>query len=336
MPHSYAEGACLIDPNVDQPQRIWLARSSILDGRQEAKHRIAHEQLHLIFADSDGLHAASPAQLLNSAAPETAIACPNLPDRAPEEIQIWAYEHLTEKQEEQVRSHRQNECDLRLAYLETTFTQLILELQDKLNESQHAQLFGNENLEETQQLTNHINHLKLRKQQRLDELALMSRLSANLPELVTSAIIVPAPTTVTRPGQGIPMRRDDEVEQIAMGVVMEYERKRGWKPVDVSQEGEHYDIRSESPTGEKRFIEVKGRAQSGTLILTGPERDKLDQLGARAFLYIVTHCRSEQPCLRMIQNPIPQLSPEMFYRQVQFLVSETDWAEKGEEAVIDA
>ena len=127
------------------------------------------------------------------------------------------------------------------------------------------------------------------------------------------------------------MRRDDEVEAIAMDVAMRYERSRGWTPTDVSQDGEHYDIRSEGPNGEKRFIEVKGRSETGAIILTGPEVDKLRQLGGRAWLYIVTFCKASRPRLRIIQDPITHLTPEMLYRQVQYLVQETDWVEQGEE-----
>jgi hypothetical protein len=93
-------------------------------------------------------------------------------------------------------------------------------------------------------------------------------------------------------------------------------------------------VRSESPTGEKRFIEVKGRAQSGAVIITGPEMDKLRQLASRAFLYIVTFCKGERPCMRVIQDPIPKLSLEMLYRQVQFLIEEQDWSGKGDEVEI--
>jgi hypothetical protein len=127
------------------------------------------------------------------------------------------------------------------------------------------------------------------------------------------------------------MRRDDEVERIAMSVTMRYERSRGWTPYDVSQDGEHYDIRSESPAGELRFIEVKGRAQTGAIMLTGPEVDKLRQLGERAYLYIVTDCRGKRPRLRIICDPMAHLAPEMLYRQVQWLVQDADWSRKGEE-----
>jgi len=124
-----------------------------------------------------------------------------------------------------------------------------------------------------------------------------------------------------------------------MEIAMRYERNRGWKPIDMSKgkpidmskEGEHYDIRSEGPGGEKRFIEVKGRAQTGPIVLTGPEVDKLRQLGEQAWLYIVSFCKGVRPKLRMIQGPISKLNPEMLYRQVQFLVEEHDWVQRGEE-----
>lgn len=127
------------------------------------------------------------------------------------------------------------------------------------------------------------------------------------------------------------MHRDDEVEAIAMDVAMRYERSRGWTPTDVSDDGEHYDIRSEGHDGEKRFIEVKGRAQSGGIIVTGPERDRLQQLGERAWLYVVTYCKGEKSRLRIIQNPFSKLIPEMLYRQVQYFVEENDWARQGRE-----
>jgi hypothetical protein len=123
---------------------------------------------------------------------------------------------------------------------------------------------------------------------------------------------------------------------MAMDVAMRHERSRVWNPVNVSHDGEHYDIRSESPKGEKRFIEVKGRAQSGALVLTGPELDKLRQLGDRAWLYVITSCKAEQPRLRMIQDPISKLNPEMLYRQVQFLVEEADWMAQGAEINSDS
>lgn len=77
--------------------------------------------------------------------------------------------------------------------IETTFTDLIFDLQEQLNDYQQAQLFGDDDPEERQKLERRIGQLRERKVQRVAELELMLRLSANLPEIITSAIVVPAP-----------------------------------------------------------------------------------------------------------------------------------------------
>ncbi len=331
---AFAKGALLVDPNIAKPQRLWLVHSTIEDGRTEKRKRLAHEQLTVVAMDHIGLRATSPSYLLNCLPPEGDPPMPDLAGRSTEEIQAWAYEEITEKQLRYFQTVRAEECDLRREYLNSAFTDLILELQGELNDLQQAQLFGEDNSEERERLQRRIKELKARKSERLKELDLMMRLTANLPDVLTQAIVVPSPVAALEsekdvPAKGIPMRRDDEVEAIAMDVAMRYERSRGWTPTDVSSDGEHYDIRSEGPNGEKRFIEVKGRSQTGAIILTGPEVDKLRQLGERAWLYIVTHCKGEQPRLRILQDPISKLNPEMLYRQVQFLVKEADWGKYG-------
>jgi len=337
---AFAMGTCLIDPNVAKPQRIWLVRSTIEDGRRETRKRLAHERLMVIAADHMGLRMTSPSYMLNCIPLDGEISEPDIPKRTIEDIQAWAYEEVTEKQLKHVLTNRSEECDLRREYLNTAFTDLILELQDELNDLQEASLYHDDNAEERERLQLRIEELKNRKVDRLKELDLMMRLTANLPDVLTETIVVPALETSTEPDdmtptKGFPMRRDDEVEAIAMEVAMQHERSREWQPFDVHNDGEHFDIRSESPSGDKRFIEVKGRAQSGPIVLTGPELDKLRQLADRAWLYIVTHCKSDQPRLRIIQDPIVKLSPEMLYRQVQFIVPEEDWAGQGEPATAD-
>jgi len=259
----------------------------------------------------------------------------DLAERSDEDIQAWSYEVITEKQLRRVKDLRQEECELRREYLNTAFTDLIIDLQDELNDLQQASLFGEENADERDRLHRRIDELKERKAIRLRELELMMKLSANLPEVITQAVVVPAPLVAVsiekQPSPGFPMRRDEEVEAFAMNIAMRYERVRGWTPYDVSKDREHYDVRSDGPKGEKRFIEVKGRADSGDIVLTGPELDKLKQLGDRAWLYVVTFCKSERPRLRIIEDPIPKLNPEMLYRQVQFVVAESDWGAQGEE-----
>ncbi len=330
---AFAKGAVLVDPSLAAPQRIWLVHSTVQDGRVESRKRLAHERLAVIAADRMGIRATSPAYLLDCVPPAEKAELPEAPILTAEEIQAWAYDQITEKQLEVVSAVRAEECELRRSYLNTAFTDLILGLQGELNDFQQESLFGNDNVQERERLEKRIAALKVRKVDRMKELDLMLNLTANLPDILTQAIVVPAPVAAVDGGpgpmRGVPMSRDDEIEAIAMNVADRYERNRGWNPFDVSKDGEHYDIRSESPSGDKRFIEVKGRAKTGGIVLTLPELDKLRQLGPRAWLYITTFCKDERPRLRIIQDPVSRLHPEMLYRNVQFFVAESDWSKQG-------
>jgi len=112
------------------------------------------------------------------------------------------------------------------------------------------------------------------------------------------------------------MRNDPEVEAFAMQWVMDYERKRGWQPEDVSQkrDGSGFDIRSVEVTNsdteipEVRRIEVKGRAQlNQDVSLTVNEWRKAQQLGDSYWLYVVWGCKTANPRLLTIQNPAKKL-----------------------------
>jgi len=188
---AFATGSTLVDPNTPQPYKFWLIRSTIEDGQHESKKRLAHERLRLVVGahlcprpNEIELRALSPAYLLNCVAPDSPTELSVLPSLSADEIQLWAYEQITEPQLNEVKSNRQEECERRRDYLNTTFTDLILELQDKLNDLQQAQLFGEDTTAECEKLDARLNTLKERKQVRLKELEQMVKLNANLPEIV--------------------------------------------------------------------------------------------------------------------------------------------------------
>ena len=61
---------------------------------------------------------------------------------------------------ERVKAHRNEECRIRRNYLNTAFTDLILELQGELNDLQQASLLGEHNTEERERLEGRIEDLK--------------------------------------------------------------------------------------------------------------------------------------------------------------------------------
>jgi len=119
-----------------------------------------------------------------------------------------------------------------------------------------------------------------------------------------STIIFTTPSESTGGAVASPARIK-ELEDTAMRIAMEYERKEGRVPEDVSMR-EHYDILSRDPrTGEIRFIEVKGKAGLDLEIeLTEAEFNTAREKRDKYWLYIVYGIDTKMPRLLAIQNPV--------------------------------
>ncbi|HEY7347584.1 MAG TPA: helicase-related protein [Ktedonobacterales bacterium] len=100
-------------------------------------------------------------------------------------------------------------------------------------------------------------------------------------------------------------RRSDEVERIAMQTAQHYEERHGGVVEDVHDPTLKlgFDLRSTRPDEPPRLIEVKGRARAGEVELTPNEWAQAQNHGERYWLYVVFHCETPAPELRVIQNP---------------------------------
>ena len=108
-----------------------------------------------------------------------------------------------------------------------------------------------------------------------------------------------------------------------MKTAMDYERKAGRMPEDVSTQNLGYDILSTDSAGRERYIEVKARSVSGGVTLTRNEWVTAEQLASDYFLYVILNARTE-PELYIIENPAEQTHP-----QVQYSISLKEIEEKG-------
>ncbi len=126
------------------------------------------------------------------------------------------------------------------------------------------------------------------------------------------------------------MVTDTEVERIAMQVTMDYESTQSRTPEDVSKENLGFDVRSCGKDGQRRYIEVKGRAGSGPVALTPNEWFKARRFQDEYYLYVVLNTASS-PVLYMIQNPADVLKPDEQV-EVRYLVSVNEITLKGERA----
>jgi len=123
--------------------------------------------------------------------------------------------------------------------------------------------------------------------------------------------------------------RDDEVEKIAMRVAMEYERRHGRIPIDVSKEKIGFDIRSINENGDiLRRIEVKGRARTGDIIMSENEWKQAKNLGDDFYLYVVYNC-STNPVLNIHQNPAESFTPKKTVK-VMYVLPKEEILKEGE------
>jgi hypothetical protein len=242
----------------------------------------------------------------------------------------WAYSHQTEPLLEATEKMVKEDTESRREYLQTAFQQIILDIQGEINELQKKILFSDDEKVQQKLMMKEAryNALKVRKKERLAQLDNMIELFPVEPEVLGCAYVLPLNQVEYRNTFG--MSRDDEVEAIAMKVAMDYETEHGRKTSDVSKDNVGYDVKSIDVQGNKRYIEVKGRAGTDGVMLSENEMNRLAQLGTKAWLYIVTECRSESPILNIVNDPARKLVFEQKTKGVQFYLPLSEWQSKKE------
>jgi len=324
------KGTVLISPDDKDEYFAFFVKSQIVDNRQNKKDdSIANERLMMVCRNTSNEYTiTSPARFIDLYPPAQfakPIVPPPIADQ--DEVLQWSFMNVTQAQFEETKKHVEKDTLLRKEYLETAFTQIITDLQGQIQEMQGKLLLGDNKVQDKiMKKQERINELIQKKHKRLDNLTLMMQLNPRAPEVLGCAYVVPLSNVEYEAHYG--MSRDDEVEEIAMQTVLEFEIKDGWMPIDVSAENEGYDIRSISPEELKRYIEVKGRSGSdGSVMLSENEMNRLTQLGDAAWLYIVMNCKNN-PQLYRIQNPAKALKFELKSKGVQYFLPMAEWKDK--------
>jgi SNF2 family DNA or RNA helicase len=321
------KGTVLISPEDSEEYLAFFVKSQLTDNRPHRRgDSIADERLLLVHQKPGGdFQITSPAKFLDLH-PPTQFAKTIAPPVSISEDSVvqWSFEQITMPQLQETQERVQADADKRREYLETAFTQVILDLTGQIQELQQKMLFGDtrgqDKLDAKQQ---RIRELSERKQKRLRELHQMQQLAPKPPKVLGCAWVVPLSQVEYTGHYG--MSRDDEAEAIAMATAMAYEESQSWMPHDVSANNEGYDIRSVGPHGLKRYLEVKGRSGSdGSVMLTENERNRLAQLGDTAWLYIVINCKSS-PELFRIQNPANTMNFEQKSKGIQYFLPMKTW-----------
>jgi superfamily II DNA or RNA helicase len=130
-------------------------------------------------------------------------------------------------------------------------------------------------------------------------------------EFLAHALVVPSGEAADRE------QLDADVEAIAVQFASAYEEASGGKVRDVHTpplaraaglpENPGFDLLSHRITGEKRSIEVKGRAGTGEVEVTGNEWARACNLREQYWLYVVYDCATPNPRLVRVQDPFETL-----------------------------
>jgi hypothetical protein len=133
-------------------------------------------------------------------------------------------------------------------------------------------------------------------------------------------LIAPGPVTFVAHALVVPSSDPQDIEQheanvemLAMKVAQAFEEAAGAKVLDVHTPGlaraaglpdnPGFDLLSVRPSGEKRSIEVKGRAETGVIEVLANEWAKACNLRQGYWLYAVYDCATPSPGLVRVQDP---------------------------------
>jgi hypothetical protein len=252
-----------------------------------------------------------------------------------EDIEEWSLDHVLEPYLAELQVERAHETGIIRDYLRRSFDTLIARSQGKLMEYEQRAARGIDMGLSIQDERRHLDDLRRRQATRAAEVEREALLALGAPEILGVAAVMTvndAGRSTLRTGER-PMRRSDLVEEAAMAYAVAHETGRGWAVEDVSAQSPGYDLLSRGPTGEVRYIEVKGRAGVGAVELSANEWLKAEQLGEAYWLYIVTDALTS-PGLHVVQDPAHRLAREEVMPQVRYRVAQQGWrrvAEQGPE-----
>jgi len=311
---------------------LWFVRGSVEDGFGEP----AAQRVFCIYQTPDGEFEQVHPSILWDLKPATEVEPPEtlveiLDDQDPMHSHLFT--EVLEPFRQDVEEERAQDAEIKEKYGLQSLNQMISESDQKLLEYQQRESSGEDMRLAIQNEERRYERLEERKKELKKEIELEQNITLTTPEVIGSAIVLPFEEVSPEPEggeEGVPMRRDDEVEAIAMQKAMAYERERGWIPEDVSAENLGFDVRSrkisDGDTEDVRYIEVKGRAQTGEVRLSSNEWKKARRFDDKYWLYIVTHTKTEtEPELTTIQNPGEKLDLGRNIFATGFKIPQQDW-----------
>lgn len=314
-----SKGACFLDPEGRSDGYIIFYEGYISDGF----NKVAGRRLFSYYISRDltivnSIHPSIIWDLVEGNADENDVI-------DIEELKKKAYVSIIEELKvyrDEIKNERDRQANIKMKYGVESLKQLILKLDRELIELNMKKERG-ENVDiviwnKTNQKDKYCKALDDLKESIEKE----SNLSINNPVFITAVRVKPMLNIDDS------MYTDEEIERIGMSIAMEYEEKNGRSVEDVSRENLGFDLRSIDSNGNIRYIEVKARADRGSISLTQNEWFKAQRLGDDYYLYIVWNAKSN-PELKIIQNPAKNLNAKERVEMVRYIIDANEIINKA-------
>ena len=311
-------GGIFVDPSRRYDGIIWFFEGEVKDG----KGAIAGKRLMAFYDDGNKIENVNPAILWDFVPIEN-----NTPIKLDvEERKRKAIEYAikgVEAYKKELMEERKRQAEIKRKYGIKSLDYLISRLDADLAELYERQEKG----EKVELAIRNKEERKRKYEEALEELRKEIEreisLTVSMPRLLGVVMV--------RKGTEEEMMEDEEIEKIGMEMAMEYERRNGRHPEDVSKENLGFDIRSRGKD-EVRYIEVKARKDFGSVALTPNEWFKAKRFRQQYWLYVVVNA-AKKPELYIVNNPYENLEAFEKVEVVRFVVDKEEILEKGEKVI---
>ena len=305
-------GAIYFDPQTDEPYLFYLASLSVVRQTDEEPH-VLDEMLIGIKQFSDGRCEETPAHLLLTLTPRTAQQ--SIPSTLSTEwfnlanetqfVKSFVCENFGHPRLSDIRDELQSQLENRIRQIQVSSNLRKAELLEQRRNLKDAVVKGMPAAQT--KLNNCEQELSVlptkREQAEADlvkeiENTQLGPVTIYVRAFVTPSLIEEIPTKTLR-----------DAEAIALKIAIEYESRRGAEVRDVSNPNlkKGFDLQSTHPTGEVRYIEVKGRTGVSSVELTANEWRQAANHRDRYWLYVVYHCDTDAPQLYPCRDPFGTL-----------------------------
>jgi SNF2 family DNA or RNA helicase len=289
---------------------LWFIEGELSDGQGQ----VAGKRVFSVFQNIKGEFEKVNPSIIWDLAPADNVVLTETQRRMfgkKNDVEEYAITEIMFPYKEEIEKQRKKESDIKEKYGLRSLDYLLQESNDKL-------LHYQEQLEEGKDMNIAIINEEKRKEDfeekhsaLVEEIKLEKEITVSEPKILGSAAVLPlsrAKPEMSRELSGAGMTRDDVIEAVGMEEAKKFETNDGWSPQDVHKENLGFDIRStkyrdDGTFEDIRYIEVKARAQDGSIRVSANEWKKAKRFQNKFWLYVVTFAGTDNPKLERYRNP---------------------------------